>query len=233
MPTNTPALSQTINQKAINNFPLVGRDAGELFKIMPGMAINSGGSQSTFNDRVVGSNNGPVGSYASNGTMPYGTTAYMLDGADLVDPGNFGTQIANINPDMISSVKLLLGNYSAKYAKGPTIFQAFSKSGGLNYHGEAYLYTRNSALDSVDAYTKSQGGTKKKKAASSASNGSRSSSASVVGAATSTPSVGARTGLTSWACRSDGGRRAENTEAADPWWDSAASEVSRSRCVNT
>lgn len=160
VPTNTPTLSQTLNEQAINNFPLIGRDAGELFKVMPGMGINSGGNQgSNFNDQEVGSNNGPVGAYASNGTMPYGTTAYMLDGADIVDPGNFGTQIANINPDMISSVKLLLGNYSAKYAYGPTIFEAFSRSGGLQYHGEAYLYARNSALDSVDAYTKSQGGT--------------------------------------------------------------------------
>ena len=33
---------------------------------------------------------------------------------------------------------------------------------------------------------------------------------------------------------SDGGRRAENTEAADPrCWDSAASKASRSRCANT
>lgn len=160
VPTDTPALSQTLNENVINNFPLTGRDAGELLKVMPGIAINgSNGGQSTFNDQEVGTNSGPVGDYVSNGTMPYGTMAYMLNGADIVDPGNFGTQIANMNPDMISSVKLLIGNYGAEFAKGPTIFQAFSKTGGLHYHGEAYLYTHNSVLNSVDAYTKSQGGT--------------------------------------------------------------------------
>ncbi len=161
VPTDTAEISTSINEKMINDFPLQGRDAGELLKIMPGMALNnnSGGAQSTFNDKKIGSNNGPVGDYSSNGTQPNGTMAYMLDGADLVDPGNFGTQIANINQDMVGSIKFLSSDYSAEYAKGPSIFQAFSRSGGQVFHGETYLYTHNSVLNSVDAYTKSQGGT--------------------------------------------------------------------------
>ena len=159
VPTDTAEISQSINTQMINDFPLQGRDAGELLKIMPGMALNVGSGQGTNFDRIVGSNNGPVGDYSSNGTQPYGAMAYMLDGANLVDPGNFGTQIANINQDMVASVKVLTSNYSAEYAKGPAIFQAFSKSGGQEFHGEGYLYTHNASLNSVDAYTKSQGGT--------------------------------------------------------------------------
>ncbi len=158
VPTDTAEISTSINTEMINDFPLQGRDAGELIKIMPGMALNNGGSQgSGFNDKLVGTNNGPVGAYSSNGTQPYGTMAFMLDGANLVDPGNAGTQIANINQDMVSSVKVLISNYGADYAKGPVIFQAFSKSGGSQFHGEGYLYTHNAVLDSVDAYAKSQG----------------------------------------------------------------------------
>jgi hypothetical protein len=158
VPTDTAEISTSINTEMINDFPLQGRDAGELLKIMPGMALNNGGTQgSGFNDKLVGTNNGPVGAYSSNGTQPYGTMAFMLDGANLVDPGNAGTQIANINQDMVSSVKVLISNYGADYAKGPVIFQAFSKSGGSQFHGEGYLYTHNAVLDSVDAYSKSQG----------------------------------------------------------------------------
>jgi hypothetical protein len=160
VPTDTAEISTSLNEKMIDDFPLQGRDAGELLKIMPGMALNNSGNQgSSFNDREVGSNNGPVGAYSSNGTQPNGTMAYMLDGANLVDPGNFGTQIANINGDMVGSIKFLMADYGAEYAKGPSIFQAFSKSGGQQFHGEAYLYTHNSVLNSVDAYTKYQGGT--------------------------------------------------------------------------
>ena len=157
VPLDTPEVSTTLNQTMIDNIPLEGRNAGEFIKLMPGMALNNGLSQgSSFNPQSVGSNSGPAGDYTSNGTQPYGSLAYMLDGANLVDPGNSGTQIANINPDMTSQIKVLQSSYDAQYAKGPTIFEAFSKSGGSNFHGEAYLYARNSAFNSFSSYAKSQ-----------------------------------------------------------------------------
>ncbi len=154
VPTDTAEISTTINAEMINDFPLQGRDAGELLKIMPGMALVP---SSTYSDRTVGTNNGPVGSYSSNGTNPIGPMAFMLDGANLVDPGNAASQLANINPDMTASIKVLSGTYGADYAKGPSIFEAFTKSGGSQFHGEGYLYTHNGVLNSVDAYQKSQG----------------------------------------------------------------------------
>lgn len=160
VPLDNGEISTTLSERFVEAIPLVGRDAGELLKVMPGMAFTNGLTQGgSFNDQIVGSNNGPVGSFSSNGTQPNGAMAFMLDGANLVDPGNMGTQIANINQDMVSEVKVLTNDYSAEYAKGPTIFEAFSKSGGSAFHGELYEYARNSALDSVDSYIKAHGGT--------------------------------------------------------------------------
>jgi len=157
VPTDNAEISTSVPEHMVDSFPLGGRDAGELLKIMPGMAFTNGANQgSTFNAKVVGTNSGPVGAFSSNGTQPNGAMAYMLDGANLVDPGNAGTQIANINQDMVSEVKVLQSDYSAEYAKGPVIFQAFSKSGGQKYHGEAYFYAKNSALNAIDAYAHSQ-----------------------------------------------------------------------------
>ena len=159
VPISNGEISTTISTRTIQDTPLVGRDAGELIKIMPGVAFTNGTSQgSAFNDQVVGTNNGPVGAFSANGTQPNGAMAFMLDGANLVDPGNMGTQIANINQDMVQQIKFLTNDYDAEYAKGPTIFQAFSKSGGNQFHGEGYWYARNSALNSVDAYIKATGG---------------------------------------------------------------------------
>jgi Carboxypeptidase regulatory-like domain/TonB-dependent Receptor Plug Domain len=157
VPLDTGEVSTTLNQGMVQDLVLGGRDAGELLKMMPGMALNNGlGQGSSFNPKIVGTNSGPVGAYSSNGTQPNGAMAFMLDGANLVDPGNAGTQIANINQDMVAEVKVLMSSYSAEYAKGPTIFEAFSKSGGNKFHGEGYLYARNSALNSDDAYAHSQ-----------------------------------------------------------------------------
>jgi hypothetical protein len=158
VPTDTGEVATTLNSTLVNELPLQGRDAGELIRIMPGMAFNNGlGQGSSFTDRVVSSNSGPVGAYSSNGTQPNGAMSYMLDGANLVDPGNQGTQIANINGDMTSEIKVLMSGYDAAYAKGPVVFQAFGKSGTAQIHGEGYFYARNNVLNAEDAFQKSQG----------------------------------------------------------------------------
>ena len=157
VPTDTAEVSTTLNQTLVQDVPILGRDAGELIKLMPGAASTNGLNQgSGFSDKTVGTNTGPVGSYSINGTQPYGSMSFMLDGANLVDPGNAGTQIANINQDMVSEVKMLMSSYDAEYAKGPVIFQAFSKSGGTSYHGEGYMYARDQIFNSWDAYNSSQ-----------------------------------------------------------------------------
>ncbi len=157
-PTDTAEVSSTLNTQLVNNIPLQGRDAGEFLNLMPGMAMTNGlANSNTFSDRTVGTNSGPVGAFSANGTQPNGAMAYMLDGANLVDPGNQGTQIANINGDMVSEVKVLFSSYGAEYAKGPVVFQAYGKAGGSSFHGEAYLYARNSIFNSQEAFQKSQG----------------------------------------------------------------------------
>jgi hypothetical protein len=160
-PVDTGAVSTTLNSTQIENYTISGRDAGEFVKILPGMGQNFGLSgNGSFNgaDHVTGSNAGPAGSYSSNGTLPNGGMAYLLDGASLLD-SNEGTQIANINPEMVSEVKILQSSYGAEFAKGPTVFQAISKSGGSKFHGEAYLFARNSTLNAVDSFQKNQGNT--------------------------------------------------------------------------
>jgi Carboxypeptidase regulatory-like domain/TonB-dependent Receptor Plug Domain len=160
-PVDTGEVSTTLNERMVNDLSLQGRDAGELLKIMPGMALtsglNNGNNSAGFADRTVSTGSGPVGSFSANGTQPNGAMAYMLDGANLVDPGNQGAQIANLNQDMTSEVKVLMSGYDAQYAKGPVVFQAFSKSGGATFHGEAYLFARHSVFNALDAYQKSQG----------------------------------------------------------------------------
>jgi Carboxypeptidase regulatory-like domain/TonB-dependent Receptor Plug Domain len=147
IPVDTAEVSATLNNELVDSATLTGRNAAELIKMMPGVTFNnSGGAGSGYNGQVTGTNNGPAGNFSANGSQPYGSTAVILDGANLIDPGNAGTQVANINQDMTDSVKFLSASYGAEYAKGPAILQAFSKSGGQKFHGEGYVYARNSAI---------------------------------------------------------------------------------------
>src|ERR1035437_1832947 len=156
--TDNAEISATLNNELIDSATLTGRNAAELIKMMPGVTFNNAGNAGCgFNRQTTGTNNGPAGSFSSNGAQPYGSTAVILDGANLIDPGNAGTQVANINQDMTDSVKYLSASYGAEYAKGPAILQAFSKSGGQKFHGEAYLYARNTGIGYAnDWYNKSQ-----------------------------------------------------------------------------
>jgi hypothetical protein len=157
-PVDTGESRQTLNSTLVGQLPTQGRDAGELIKIMPGMGMNRGLSQSAWSSVVTQSNVGPVGQYSANGTQPYGGLTMTMDGANVVDPGNMGTQVANINKDQTAEVTLLNSAFGAEYAKGPVAFEATGKSGTSHFHGAVYLYGHFGALDSVDSYIKSHGG---------------------------------------------------------------------------
>src|SRR5260370_9852182 len=78
-----------------------------------------------------------------------------VDGAGRLDPGNQGTQTANINQNQVQEVALLTSAYGAEFAKGPVTFQAIGKSGSSSFHGSAYLYARNGVFNSADSLFKS------------------------------------------------------------------------------
>src|SRR5580700_1296884 len=155
VPTDTGAVSHTLNEQMITELAIQGRDAAELMKIMPGMGNAQGFNQSLFSSLTTQSNTGPIGTMSAQGSQLYGGMTMMADGASLLDPGNMGTQTANINQNQIQEVSLLTSAYGAEFAKGPIVFQAIGKSGSASFHGQAYLYARNGVFNSTDSYFKS------------------------------------------------------------------------------
>lgn len=154
IPVDSGASSTTINQDLVENLSIQGRDAAEMVKFMPGMGMNNGLTQSEFNSLTTATNSGPIGAFSANGTQPYGGMQMTLDGAGLIDPGNMGTQIANVNQDTTAEFTYLNAAFGADTPRGPTIIQITSKAGGQRYHGDAYAYARNWQANSNDAYYK-------------------------------------------------------------------------------
>lgn len=159
VPVDTGQASQSLNRQMVEELSIVGRNAAELIKIMPGMAMTGGLGQTMWNSYTTASNTGPIGAFSAAGTQPNGAMTMTSDGANLLDPGNQGTQTANINQNQVQEVTILTSAYGAEFAKGPVTFQALGKSGGAQFHGGAYLYARNGEFNAVDSYSKSQGGT--------------------------------------------------------------------------
>jgi hypothetical protein len=158
VPVDSGQSSQTLNKNMIENISIAGRDAAELIKIMPGMGLATGLTQSEWGQGSVptSSNNGPIGNFSAQGAPLYGGVTMTSDGANLLDPGNQGTQTANINQNQVQEVSILTSAYGAEFAKGPVTFQAIGKSGGAQFHGGAYLYARNGVFNSNGSYNNSQ-----------------------------------------------------------------------------
>jgi hypothetical protein len=159
-PVDTGESRETLDSKMLGELAIQGRDAAELIKIMPGMGMNNGLGQSAWSSRTTQSNSGPIGQYSASGTQPNGALTMTMDGANLIDPGNQGTQVANINQDQTAEVTILYSAYGAEYAKGPVTLQAIGKSGSPDFHGAIYFYGHGSRFDSLDSFAKNQGGTK-------------------------------------------------------------------------
>jgi hypothetical protein len=158
IPIDSGASSTTLTTELVENLSIQGRDAAELVKFMPGMGMNSGLNQSEFSSQTTATNSGPIGSFSANGTQPYGSMQMTLDGASLVDVGNQGTQIANVNGDQTAEFTYLNAAFGADTPRGPAIIQITSKGGGSNYHGNVYTYLRNWQANANDSYFKASAG---------------------------------------------------------------------------
>ena len=152
VPVDSGEKSEVITSKEVQNLSIVGRNAVELLKILPGV-VNSGGQTggTPFNGQftmftTVG---GAVGSYNIAGTRSE-TMDINSDGANVIDPGcNCGSAVTP-NVDMIQEVKVQVSNFSADSTRGPTVFQTVTKAGTSTFHGEGYFSARNNVLNSQD-----------------------------------------------------------------------------------
>ncbi|HTS05340.1 MAG TPA: carboxypeptidase regulatory-like domain-containing protein [Candidatus Eisenbacteria bacterium] len=161
--TDSGEKSDLISSKDLNDLSLVGRNATEYLKILPGAALsaNGGVNKLAYSGEVVGINGFAVGNNAGGlaGVSVNGQTgqgiAITQDGQNVFDPGAAGAATpVNPNPDMISEVKVLTSNFSSENMKGPIVVNTVTKSGSNTFHGDVHFYARNSAMNAEDSYNK-------------------------------------------------------------------------------
>ena len=152
-PLDSPERSDVITTRDLETLAIVGRDAAELIETLPGFAMISPGvnNQSSANTAAVGLNNGITGGYSANGLGPTGL-ATIMDGVSLTDIQTNSGTVQTVDSDMVQDIKVSTSNFSAASAKGPAIFNATTKAGSTSYHGEAYMYARDTALNANDWY---------------------------------------------------------------------------------
>ncbi len=156
-PVDSGEKSTVIGQKQMQDIAIIGQNAAEFIKLLPGFAMTGGNvNAASFGGGAENTGAGPVGSFSPNGLR---TAALDItsDGAHTIDPGCNCGQAVNTVVDMTSEMKVLTSNFGADNAKGPIVISSVGKSGGNRFHGEAYLYARNGVLAATNAFNNSEG----------------------------------------------------------------------------
>ncbi len=152
--TDSGEKSALISSNDLEHLSLVGRNATEYLKILPGATLANNNSLNSLGDsgQVVQMAQSPVSVSGQLGNVNINGQAADItqDGQRIADTGKGTFTPVNQNPEMISEMKVLTSNFSAENAKGPVVVNSETKGGTSDFHGATYLYARNSALNATD-----------------------------------------------------------------------------------
>src|SRR6478672_4926707 len=144
--TSGSAMGGFVNSTTIRELPLNGRDWLQLALLQPGTISNAGAPQGDTRRAQVG--NGLQ--ISISGGRPT-DNVFRIDGLVVNDYANNGPGSSlhvNMGVDAIREFSVLTNNYSAEYGRGASgVVNAITKSGTNQFHGSAYYFHRNSALD--------------------------------------------------------------------------------------
>ena len=136
--TQSATVGQVIGAQTVENMPLNGRDWTMLATLTPGVTQPQQGARAG-------------NQFAANGTRP-AQNDYLLDGIDNnsndVDFLSGEADVVKPPVDAIQEFNIQTNNFSAEFGRaGGAIVNATIKSGTNGFHGAAWEFFRNDALD--------------------------------------------------------------------------------------
>jgi hypothetical protein len=145
--TSTSEISTSVSQQEVETLPLNGRNFQSLSALMPGVT-NTAPDTAQVQGGFLQVNTMSVGGLATTGTM------YYVDGIWNMNTGDMLQLTITPNPDTIEEVRVLQNNYSAQYSLfGGNVVLLQTRSGTDTFHGNAFEYFRNDALDARNYFS--------------------------------------------------------------------------------
>ncbi|MGH9357210.1 MAG: carboxypeptidase regulatory-like domain-containing protein, partial [Terriglobia bacterium] len=149
----TSSIGAVVNSTTVRQLPLNGRSWTDLAKLQPG--VNAIATQVNFSVGADRGNRGFGNQISISGQRPVENN-YRLDGVSLNDYSNGGPGSVlggNLGVDAIQEFSVLTTNYSAEYGRtAGGVINAITKSGTNQFHGDAYEFLRNDALDAANFF---------------------------------------------------------------------------------
>ncbi|MDQ3653375.1 MAG: TonB-dependent receptor [Acidobacteriota bacterium] len=139
--SETSARGAVIDRRKIVDLPLNGRDYNQLALLSPGVVAGTPRLSSI----------GFKGAINVNGNRVF-MNVFLLDGVDNISYSNSyrgdNVQVVQPSVDALQEFKIQTNAYSAEFGRSAgAVINATIKSGTNNFHGSAYEFLRNRALD--------------------------------------------------------------------------------------
>ncbi len=158
--TNDTQLGEAISGRQMTAVPLNGRSYTDLLSMQAGVAPSTSITSSTVQD--VGATllepSGTLnpGMISVNGQREF-ANYFSVNGADAEEDVNSGTAIVP-TLDAIGEFRIVTGDFDAEYGEfsGGQI-SVVTKSGGNEFHGDAFEFLRNSELDARNYFSPTRG----------------------------------------------------------------------------
>ena len=129
----------------VSQLPLNGRNFIELTTLMPGTAVGGG-----FDNKNKGLLAGVDISFSG---APANANQWQVNGANNNDQGSQRTILIYPSVDAIQEFKILRNSYGPEYGgAGGAQINLVTKSGGNQFHGNAYYYGRNDVLNAENFF---------------------------------------------------------------------------------
>ena len=158
--TTSTQLGQVISGRQITSVPLNGRSFTDLLSLQAGVAPATSITATTVQDvgATVLNPSGDLnpGTISVNGQREF-ANAFIVNGSDAEEDVNSGTAIVP-NLDAISEFRIITANFDAEYGEfsGGQV-SVITKSGSNQFHGSAFDFLRNTALDARNYFSPTRG----------------------------------------------------------------------------
>ncbi|PYY07964.1 MAG: hypothetical protein DMG69_16790 [Acidobacteria bacterium] len=140
------SVGEVIEPQSIRELPLNGRMLIDLVLTVPGAHVGHGAQTGDRNPLYW--RPGQRSAVSIAGSRPNGNY-FLLDGATNTDP-TFNTLNLSPSPDAVEEFKVQTGSYSAEMGgAGGGQINIVTRSGSNQFHGTAYEFLRNGAMDAT------------------------------------------------------------------------------------
>ncbi len=142
--TEDASVGEVVDQRSVDSLPLNGRMLIDLVLTVPGAHVSHGAATGDMNPLYW--RPGERSAVSIGGSRP-NANYFLLDGATNTDP-TFSTQNLSASPDAVEEFQVQTGSYSADMGgAGGGQINIVTRSGSSHFHGTAYEFLRNGALD--------------------------------------------------------------------------------------